>query len=408
MNKQKYILRNCRLCNSFLEKQKQLCDNCRIEQIKNTNNNKKKPNNFCKDCGKQLAKSKYSYCHSCNMKRRWSDIDYKSKVTQSIQEVITKYDINDVRNFIEAKNGKLISENYQHIKSKIIVQCDKGHEWETKFSGMKDRGYWCPYCSGNKVIDPILWMTNKAIARGGKCLSSIYTLSTDKYKFICSNNHEFEMTYSLLKHQDCWCAKCSSGLSERKCLLWFETIFNKLFIKSRSLEFLKLNSKVQLELDGYCEELQIGFEYQGEQHYSDIHNKDGTLFMEKSKYDKEKSALCKENNVKLFTIPYYRLTEIKDVIKEQALDLEVLLPDNFNDIQVDLDKAYSTSRDKKHLNDMNFILNNKNYYLMSNSWTGSYSNYSYICKICKKSFNVRYQTIINNKFKKCCGDILCQ
>ena len=99
---------------------------------------------------------------------------------------------------------------------------------------------------------------------------------------------------------------------EEKVRWCFETIFQEHFKKCRPL-WLK-----GLELDGYCEKLQIAFEFQGPHHYEDFDYKRGknlpsSIFQER---DKIKVKICAEMNVKLFVIPYTLIDSVEKVVRE--------------------------------------------------------------------------------------------
>lgn len=73
-----------------------------------------------------------------------------------------------------------------------------------------------------------------------------------------------------------------------------------------------------LELDMYCDELNIALEYNGKQHYEYVnyfHNTNED-FIRQQERDKCKKELCEKNNVKLICIPYTlsKRNEIKDYI----------------------------------------------------------------------------------------------
>jgi len=77
------------------------------------------------------------------------------------------------------------------------------------------------------------------------------------------------------------------------------------FIKCRP-SFLR-NPKTGrcLELDCYNDQLKIGVEYNGKQHYTQVaffQNHD--QFIKQQERDKLKIELCKKNNIKLLVVPY--------------------------------------------------------------------------------------------------------
>lgn len=82
----------------------------------------------------------------------------------------------------------------------------------------------------------------------------------------------------------------------------FEQIFGYNFIKTRP-EWL-----LGLELDGFCKELNLAFEYQGLQHYEPIKFYGISKFEKQKINDKKKKFLCELNNVKLIIIPQYNKT----------------------------------------------------------------------------------------------------
>lgn len=77
----------------------------------------------------------------------------------------------------------------------------------------------------------------------------------------------------------------------------FESIFSKKFIKVRPDWLKSPKTKLNLELDGYCEELKIAFEYNGPHHYDPNY-----IYYHKSVVwkDRFKKRRCKELGIKLY------------------------------------------------------------------------------------------------------------
>jgi len=59
-----------------------------------------------------------------------------------------------------------------------------------------------------------------------------------------------------------------------------------------------------MELDGYCKELKLAFEYNGHQHYTKTTRIKNYNLDQRKKDDKLKKELCKRNGVTLIIIPY--------------------------------------------------------------------------------------------------------
>ncbi|MHA1894128.1 MAG: hypothetical protein ACTSX4_06485, partial [Candidatus Helarchaeota archaeon] len=80
---------------------------------------------------------KGSWCNECFLEHK------KEKATLELRE------------FIESKGGKLLSE-YINAKTKVNVQCDNEHIWPALPDNIK-QGHWCPYCSKGKGERIIRW-----------------------------------------------------------------------------------------------------------------------------------------------------------------------------------------------------------------------------------------------------------
>lgn len=79
----------------------------------------------------------------------------------------------------------------------------------------------------------------------------------------------------------------------------------------------------RLELDGYCQELQLAFEYNGEQHYkwSKHYHRTEEQFKNMQDRDERKLNYCDENNVCLIIIPYtIEFVDIREFIRDILID----------------------------------------------------------------------------------------
>jgi hypothetical protein len=233
-----------------------------------------------------------------------------------------------------AKNqdGECLSDHYINAFTKLHWRCAKRHEWEAPPSSVKNKGTWCPICgreiAAAKVRLGLDEMHQLAKDRGGACLSNTYPKKHgDKLLWRCHEGHEWEATPSTIKHNKQWCPICASGYSERLCRAMCEAMFNQKFPKSRP-SWLRNSCNKSMELDGYCKELNLAFEYHGIQHYKEIdffHRK--TPLDRRRKDDETKRLLCKQNYVTLIEIPYtVKPEELQEFIYSQSVTLGITAP----------------------------------------------------------------------------------
>lgn len=210
--------------------------------------------------------------------------------------------IEEMRKIAESHEGKCLSNVYTNSKTRLKWQCNKGHIWEATPLTVKNQKSWCPVCAGIKPLT-ITEMQNIAKSRGGKCLSKQYFNNSTKLKWQCANGHVWEAKPDHVKRNR-WCPMCNLGTGERITQKIFESIFGKKFPKVKPNWLLNKKGN-KMEIDGYCDELKLGFEYQGEQHYKEfpIFQKKYNL-TERISDDNLKRKLCKKHGVTLIEIPF--------------------------------------------------------------------------------------------------------
>lgn len=134
----------------------------------------------------------------------------------------------------------------------------------------------------------------------GKCLSKEYINYNTKLEFKCNTcNHNWLLTPNGLRMGN-WCPNCKSLRSERLCREYLENKTLKQFPK------IKPTWLHGLELDGYCKELNLAFEYNGKQHYEFVnifHTSKKDLKAQQIR-DKNKEELCNKKKIALIKIHY--------------------------------------------------------------------------------------------------------
>jgi hypothetical protein len=100
-----------------------------------------------------------------------------------------------------------------------------------------------------------------------------------------------------------------------------ERIFGKKFIKVRPDTLRNNVTKHNLEIDVYNEELKLGIEYSGRQHYEFVpfFHKNYEAFMNQKYRDEIKRMRCKEHGIRLIEIPYtVPIEDIESFIRIEA------------------------------------------------------------------------------------------
>ncbi|WP_282161980.1 hypothetical protein [Ulvibacterium marinum] len=241
------------------------------------------------------------------------------------------------------RGGYCLSKEYINGKTKLQWQCKNGHVWWAVPSSIRN-GSWCQICQGNYKHN-IQMMQDIAISRGGKCLSKEYINNSSELQWECSDGHVFTATPNRVRSSGRWCPICSSSLGERICRVLFEQIFNKKFPKAFP-DWLINEDGNRMELDGYCSELNIAFEHQGEQHYTlNTHFiKSKEKLNRRIRLDKQKEKLCKSNGITLIAFPEIKtplkIIDLKKTLEYLLKENGISLPNDFASKVINIDEAY--------------------------------------------------------------------
>ena len=155
-----------------------------------------------------------------------------------------KLTIEYVIRYIEEFGYKCLSEEYIGYNSKLVLQCNKNHRYETSWSCFQQGGR-CSICSGNekKTIEGIKEYVEKF---GYKCLSNEYVNNKTKLKFQCNNGHIYEVVWSSLQ-QGCRCPVCSNR--KKKTIEEIRSYVEKFGYKCLSEEYISSKTKLKIQCD---------------------------------------------------------------------------------------------------------------------------------------------------------------
>jgi len=310
------------------------------------------------------AVKRLSWCPVCGNKSR------SDSQRGNIQELL---------DLAAARDGRLLSETYVNSQTKLEWQCKYGHMWKAVPASIKI-GRWCPKCGFVKRADKLRLnieeMKEIARLRGGECLSDGYVNAYKRLEWKCKAGHVWRATPSIVKFGKSWCPICSQRLNERICRHYFEAMFGREFPSLRP-KWLVTSRGTRLELDGYCEELNLAFEYNGIQHYASIKFFNSTTSFEKrKKYDDIKKRVCKLHGVRLIVIPFkIKPKDIGKYIYKQCERLKIEVPNRnieLNDLQFYYPEI---------IEELNEIAKSRGGELLSNSYINSQSKLEWKCKI---------------------------
>lgn len=242
---------------------------------------------------------------------------------------------------VENKNITCLSADgrYENNKSNLKWQCllcEYVFEYSKNFIDRSFTG-----CKNCRYIKAIGLAQSAAKQKGGICLTPQYTGSHDKILCQCKNGHVFSVAYNNMVNLGHWCPTCSDEklVCEQIVKGYFENLFGETFYKIRPI-WLRKDNGYCLELDGYCEKLNLAFEHNGEYHYvPGFKNKD---FSTVCLNDVLKRDLCIKNGVNLIIVPslFHRtpINRLRDFILDRCADLKIYVP--YPDVEIDLSAYY--------------------------------------------------------------------
>ncbi len=188
--------------------------------------------------------------------------------------------------------------------SSFSMECRRGHR-SANGKPVTTRSVSCPACAGRRGrLVPVGSIAEDAASRGGRLVSRENPGGREKLEWECSAGHRFEAELSSVRHSGSWCPHCAESTGEMLARKAIEEISGRRFPKARPSWLVGPTGR-PLELDGFCEELGIAFEYQGRQH-------DGVdPFFHDSPEDFEMAALrdrmkrdgCRRLGIELIVVP---------------------------------------------------------------------------------------------------------
>jgi len=260
---------------------------------------------------------------------------------------------------------------------------------------------YCKKCSDDRFKLPIEEVKQRLATYEFELLSDAYINSHTKLDIQCKRGHKFRKSISAIKQYPI-CPDCkpgAPGTSEEVCRMIIESLLGKKFPKV-SPSWLTNKNGNRMTFDGYCEELNIAFEYNGKQHYIYVEHFHKTYenFISRCRMDKEKQDKCDDKGVRLVVIPYNVPKEnIQTFIHIELSRLGVDVPDYD---EIDLNKNFRNVYVDERNAIIDSALTDTKFERIGNYITAK-ENITVQCKDCGNESGKKYYQLLHGKNSVC-------
>ena len=107
-------------------------------------------------------------------------------------------ELEKIKDIALARGGKCLSSEYINTNYKMKWECRYGHKWIAAVHNIKYSSSWCPQCNKKKPID-LSNLRNLVEKRGGKLISQKVRNSKSKVMVECSNGHQWRTSQNSLR-----------------------------------------------------------------------------------------------------------------------------------------------------------------------------------------------------------------
>jgi hypothetical protein len=222
---------------------------------------------------------------------------------------------NEMKELAKENDGKLIDTEWKGCWHKYLFESKQGEVFYKTHDSIRKNGWPKNYKKDTRNNDEKYQELKEIIkSRNGILLTPNWLGFKVKHEIINYSGEIFYLTPERIK-QGAWLP--DRGLvSEPICRQTLNHLFGYQFIKTQKILTPEITGRTRsLELDGYCKELNIAFEYQGHDSHWDKNHKD---YIKVSEKDKLKNFFCKKLNIVLIVIPMFK-EEINKWHEEKVL-----------------------------------------------------------------------------------------
>jgi len=215
-----------------------------------------------------------------------------------------KHTYEHVKSYIEKEGYTLLSDSYKSNRDRLLIRCNEGHEYVTKFNTFKSGGR-CLICSG-KMKHTYEYVKNYIEKEGYTLLSDSYKNAGSKLSVKCDKGHEYSVTFGNFRG-GCRCPVCNyyskSSKGEQSLQLYIES-FGIPMIRNDRTQIINPLTGYNLELDIWIPSMNKAIEYNGLYWHSHPNKK---------YYDKIKHEQCKQLGIDLLVVGDEQWNNYKEV-----------------------------------------------------------------------------------------------
>jgi hypothetical protein len=209
--------------------------------------------------------------HNVEFRTRWFDL-FKRGVWCALCEDesrIIKH--KDIKELVEKYDGKLLSLSCSSATEIFRVKCNKdSYEWNTSWARIKS-GCWCPKCVNHApyTLEDIKNIVSK---KGGKLLTDKIDNVKHRIDILCNCGYKFSITSNHMISHKQWCPVCGPRSKEQKEIYnILKNIFPscQIYYNYRGFNWLKSDKKYKqrMEIDIWVPDIKLAIEYDGIQHF---------------------------------------------------------------------------------------------------------------------------------------------
>jgi len=223
-----------------------------------------------------------------------------------------KLNYDHVKKYIESFNYKLISSVYKNANTRLLIECDKGHEYKVTYGNFY-RGQRCAKCNGGIKLTYEYVKSFIEKIEGYRLLSKTYKNASSKLKIKCPECHEYKVRFYCFKKGArcpiCW-NESTASKQEIELQDYIESLGYDIIRNDRSQIINPLTGK-NLELDIWIPDLNKAIEYNG----TYWHDK-----LDQIKKDQIKRDQCKQKGIDLLIVNEEKWIDNNNIEKKLIKD----------------------------------------------------------------------------------------